>query len=117
MIGLAGDTVSCPPQQDGTCKAVVVSGRPLLEPWLEVPTEPFTSTAIGPGALFLLGDARDQANDSRFIGPQPFGAVLGVVIARIAPDGSRQRLPGAPRRELPDGTFPDPADPVPPASD
>ena len=117
VIGLPDDTVSCPPQQDGTCQAVVVSGRPLREPWLKVPTEPFPPTAIGPEELFLLGDARDQANDSRFIGPQPFDAVLGVVIARIAPDGSRERLPGAPRRELPDGTFPDPADPVPPASD
>lgn len=117
VVGVAGDTVSCPAQPDGTCDAVVVSGQPLHEPWLEVPTEPFPSTTVGPDELFLLGDARDQANDSRFIGPSTLDAVRGVVVARVMPDGSRERLPGAPRRSLPDGTFPDPADPVPPASD
>lgn len=116
VIGLPGDTVSCPAEADGTCKAVVVSGQARQEPWLTSRTEPFASVSVPANQLFLLGDARDAARDSRFIGPQRLDSVLGVVIARYNAKGEREALPGAPRHELPDEHQNiDPAGPVPPS--
>lgn len=116
VVGLPGDSVSCPAEPDGTCRAVQVNGLPLRETWLQTPTEPFEKTEVDAGAAFLLGDARDQAVDSRLIGTQRLDSILGVVVARFVEGGRRQALPGAPRHELPEGGQPiDPANPVPPA--
>lgn len=116
VIGLPGDIVSCPAEPDGSCKAVIVSGQTLQEPWLQSQTAPFAQVVVPEGRVFLLGDARDQAVDSRVIGPQPVKAVLGVVVARFNDEGQREALPGAPSHELPEGGTPiDPANPVPPA--
>lgn len=116
VVGLPGDTVSCPPGPDGLCTAVTVSGEPLREPWITSPTAPFAPVRVPGGSFFFLGDARDAANDSRLLGPQSLDAVLGVVVARVEPDGTLGRLPGTPAHPVPDGQRPvDPADPVPPA--
>jgi len=116
VIGLPGDTVSCPAEPDGTCKAVIVSGRALDEPWLRSETAPFAGVLVPQGHAYLLGDARDAASDSRLIGPQSLNAVLGVVVARFDDDGQRQAVPGTPPHALPEADKPiDPADPVPPA--
>lgn len=116
VIGLPGDTVACPAEPDGTCKAVLVSGAPLSEPWLHATTGPFPSTSVPPGAVFVLGDARDQAVDSRMIGSQRLDAVMGVVVAKFNAQGEREAIEGTPKRDLPgDEEFGDPADPVPPA--
>lgn len=116
VIGLPGDTVSCPRNEVGTCDAVVVSGQPLREPWITEPTSPFATVHVPAGHVFVLGDSRSGANDSRFIGPQPLDDVRGVAVARITEDGVRERLPGTPERPLPGGGTPiDPPDPVPPA--
>lgn len=113
VIGLPGDTVSCPVAPDGACKAVVVSGQTLQETWLRSETAPFNQVAVPEGHVFVLGDARDQARDSRYIGPQPLAAVLGVVVARFNDGGQPEWLPGAPLHEIPEGGTPiDPANPV-----
>lgn len=99
VVGVAGDTVSCPDRGDGRCDAVVVDGVPLVEPYLVgqtafgTRTDPFAPTTVGVGQLFLLGDHRQAANDSRFTGPQPTENVEGVIVAQVTPDGL-QRLPG-----------------------
>jgi signal peptidase I len=116
VVGLPGDTVSCPERPDGTCDAVVVSGRPLLEPWLTGRTDPFPAVRVGPRRGVPARRQSDVAADSRLRGPQRLDAVQGVVVARIAPDGRRERLPGTPPHRLPDGgETVDPAGPVPPA--
>lgn len=117
VIGLPGDTVECPATTDGSCEAVIVSGERLDEPWILAPTAPFPRTAVPEGRVFLLGDARDAARDSRYIGPQRLDAVFGVAVARATGSGPRQRIPGAPVHEIPERGDPvDPADPVPPSS-
>jgi signal peptidase I len=117
VVGLPGDTVSCPAEPDGTCKAVVVSGRVLQEPWLASRTAPFAPATVTPGHVFLLGDFREQAVDSRVFGLQRLDAVRGVVVARYNSAGLREPLPGTPPHELPDEYKNiDPAGPVPPAA-
>lgn len=116
VIGLPGDAVSCPATPDGTCKAVVVSGQALNETWQTSKTAPFPQVTVPPGHVFVLGDNRDFAVDSRIYGPQPLDAIIGVVIARYTKTGDREPLPGTPPHQLPDEySNIDPAGPVPPA--
>lgn len=118
VVGLPGDVVSCPDDGAGRCDAVVVSGKGLDEPWLTAATEPFGPVTVGAGLVFLLGDSRDAANDSRYVGAQQLVDVMGAVVARVEPDGTLVRLPGTPPRPLPgDEDIVDPSDVVPPASD
>jgi len=117
VIGLPGDTVECPATADGSCEAVIVSGDRLNEPWILTPTPPFPRTAVPEGRMFLLGDARDAARDSRYIGPQRLDAVIGVAVARATGSGPRQRIPGTPEHDIPERGDPvDPTDPVAPSS-
>ena len=116
VVGLPGDVVSCPDVGTGRCEAVVVSGTELIEPWLTSATKPFAPVTVGAGRVFLLGDSRDAANDSRYIGTQRLADVKGAVVARVEPDGTLVRLPGTPHRPLPEGEDTvDPNDVVPPA--
>lgn len=39
----------------------------------------FGKTIVRAGAIFVLGDCRDNSNDSRFLGPVPVTAVIGLV--------------------------------------
>ena len=83
VIGLPGDTVAI------QNKAVVVNGRLLTEPYAihidasVVPAgpgsrdnaEPF---AVAAGMLYVLGDNRDNSNDSRFFGTIPLRDLKGI---------------------------------------
>ena len=116
VVGLPGDTVACPDNGRGRCDAVTVNGTPLDETWLDGATAPFAAALVGAGDVFVLGDARAAANDSRFIGPQPLAGIKGAAVGRQQ-DGKLIRLPGTPDRPVPDGeNIIDPAGPVPPAS-
>lgn len=115
-VGLPGDVVECPDDGRGRCDGLVVSGRRVPEPWLREATAPFGPVVVEEGQLFVLGDARGAANDSRYIGTQERTRVRGVVVAVRSADGALVAPAGAPRHELPGGDRPvDPADPVPPA--
>lgn len=116
VVGLPGDTVACPDNGKGRCDAVTVNGVALDETWLDGPTAPFAAAVVEPGEVFVLGDARSAANDSRAVGAQPLAGIKGAAIGRLR-DGTLTRLPGTPDRPVPDGEdIVDPADPVPPAS-
>ena len=115
VVGLPGDTVACPDNGTGGCDAVTINGAALEEAWLDGSTAPFAPAGVGPGEVFVLGDARAAANDSRFVGPQRLSGIKGAAVGRLE-DGRLTRLPGAPSRPLPEGeSIVDPADPVPPA--
>jgi len=66
--------------------AVVVSGKRVQEGYLsrELVTAPYAvhmETRIVPeGHVFVLGDNRDNARDSRFFGPLPRSRVIGKVV-------------------------------------
>ncbi|MFD8011509.1 signal peptidase I [Streptomyces sp. NPDC058955] len=88
VIGKGGDRVA----SDGT--QVTVNGEPLAEPYLKkdrLPPTPVPFEAEVPeGRLFLLGDNRGNANDSRFFlddhsGSVPTAGVLGRVSEGLPP--------------------------------
>lgn len=78
LIGLPGDDVSVQGHR------AFIDGIPLHEPYLpedidaQVSGE-LPSTRIPSGDIFILGDNRPNAEDSRFVGPHPQSSVAGVV--------------------------------------
>ena len=118
VIGVPGDTVTCPAEQDNTCSSVLVDGQPLSDPYLEsLTTQPFPAITVPPGDMFVLGDNRANANDSRYIGPVPLSGVEGVAVATHDQTGHPWAVSGAPHHPAPnDQHLIDPPLPVPPAS-
>ncbi len=116
VVAGPGDTVSCPGGVDGRCDDVLVNGAPIANPYLRaLVTDPFPRTTVPDAAVFVLGDARHIANDSRNLGPVPLDAVQGVAVAIVSSDGEQRSVPGAPQRPAPDDDqVVDPADPPPP---
>ncbi|MFJ4688696.1 signal peptidase I [Streptomyces sp. NPDC088789] len=96
VIGVGGDRVVCCTGV-GAEEAVSVNGRVLAEPYV------FDGIAHGVGApydvrvpegrLFLLGDRRETANDSRFHAGDHGGTVpVGAVEGRVVDDSGRAVL-------------------------
>ncbi|GAA1972126.1 signal peptidase I [Amycolatopsis minnesotensis] len=89
VIGLGGDTVTCC-VTDGR---LAVNGQPIAEEYLDgdAPASMPFSVAVTPGRLFVLGDHRTVATDSRArvagpgAGAVPASAVRGRVVARAWP--------------------------------
>ena len=77
VIGLPGDHVAC-----CTAGHITVNGKPLDESYLDPGDQPATSAfsvTLGPGQLWVLGDHRSVAIDSRTWGPVPAAGVVGRV--------------------------------------
>lgn len=124
VIGLPGDVIACPASSDGYCHAWTRNGQALSEPWigrdrLHPPGGPaplpgffidrggriaaFPAVTVTPGQVFLLGDNRDNAVDSRNSQPvlQQLSAIKGVGVQIIGTDGHRRPIPGAPPHDVP----------------
>ena len=82
VIGLPGDVIEIHNKQ------VFINGTPLDEPYVihtdpnilprEIsPRDNFGPVRVPPGHLFVMGDNRDQSNDSRFWGFVPIRDVKG----------------------------------------
>ena len=90
VIGIGGDTVEI--KNDGF---VYVNGTRLVEPYLFAvggQAQPTTTSATGQsvwhvpdGALFLLGDHRQESVDSRVFGTVPVDSVIGRAWLRYWP--------------------------------
>jgi signal peptidase I len=64
VVGLPGEIVNVAAGQ------LHIDGSPLAEPWAVGPTMPEGSWRVGPGRVFLLGDARSRSiSDGRTLGP------------------------------------------------
>jgi len=89
VIGLPGDTVMCC-NSDGWME---VDGKPLMEYYLpfsytESPSQvPFAGT-LGAGQMWVMGDNRAAAIDSRTWGPLPMTDIVGRVFAVSGGGGS-----------------------------
>ena len=90
VIGAAGDHVEL---KSG---AVILNGSALAEPYLEadtatnpVPDDGRSDWMVPAGSVFVLGDGRPNAADSRFYGPVPDEALRGRVVFRCGPAGRR----------------------------
>jgi signal peptidase I len=104
VIGLPGDRVSC-------CEAagrVTVDGKPLEESYVYPGDQPSTipfSVTLGSGQLWVLGDHRSDAIDSRMWGPVPSADVVGRVVA-VFGGGSTQLLLRTPQTFVASGLAP-----------
>lgn len=115
VVALGDDTVACPADPGGACSGLEVNGVRVDEPYLGgVPMAPFAPTVVPQGAVFLLGDDRNNSMDSRQLGPVDRAAVAGVAVAIVGLDGQRRPVPGAPERPVEEALV-DPPPEVPPA--
>jgi signal peptidase I len=98
VIGVAGDHVAC-------CTAhnqITVNGHPLNEPYIDLTSadpgqhqaayQPF-HVIVPPGDLFVMGDHRDDSDDSRVNGPVPVKDVVGRAFVVIWPISDWKTLP------------------------
>jgi len=116
VIGLPGDTVSCPATARGTCAGVEVDGVRLTDPYLAgLTTAPFPAATVPADRLFLIGDNRVDAADTRVWSPTTLQTVRGVVVEIRSPAGVPRAVPGAPVHQGPGDDLVDPGGPVPPA--
>jgi len=82
VVATAGDTV------DIADDLLVVNGSPQQEPAIHEPTHRYADgialpVTLGAGQVFVLGDARQDATDSRVYGPVNTNDTLGTVIAVV----------------------------------
>ncbi len=74
VIGLPGDTVEA---RDG---AVYVNGAALDEPYLAAAPRYSGYWQVAPDSLFVLGDNRNNSDDSQNWGPLPVSEVIGKAV-------------------------------------
>ncbi len=82
VVAVAGEEVAV---EDGV---LVVDGRPVCERDVDPDRQDgvwFGPVVVPAGAVFLLGDDRDDSVDSRTFGAVPLTAVTGRVVARLWP--------------------------------
>ncbi len=81
VIATEGDTV------EGREGAVFLNGDRLSEPYLEqgVETTSFGPVQIPDGMIFVMGDNRNNSDDSRNFGPVPVDTVVGRAFVLIWP--------------------------------
>jgi signal peptidase I len=95
VIGIPGDHVVC-------CNAhrqITVNGHALVEPYIDLEADspasaytPFNVT-VPKGQLFVMGDHRDDSDDSRVNGPVPISDVVGRAFLVIWPIKDWKSLP------------------------
>jgi len=82
VIGVPGDTVEV---RGGR---VLINGRRLREPYASTDDRDFLESQVPPGELFMMGDNRQQSDDSRFsLGTVDTDVVVGRAFVIMWPPG------------------------------
>jgi signal peptidase I len=81
VVGVPGDQITCPQG------ALIRNGRRVNEPYLApgTTTENCTPTTVQPGKLFVMGDNRNNSEDSRTFGQIDRSSIVGRAFVRIWP--------------------------------
>jgi signal peptidase I len=81
IIGLPGETLEI---HDGVMH---VDGAALDEPYLHPDTRmpDYGPITVPPGFVFVMGDNRNQSQDSRYFGPIPVGDIVGKAFVILWP--------------------------------
>ncbi|MER6675004.1 signal peptidase I [Streptomyces sp. NPDC000983] len=100
VIGVGGDRVVCCENRDTPQEAVTVDGRPLREPYVRDGIADGThrsyDVTVPEGRLFLLGDHRQNARDSRFFAEDHAGTVaVDAVRGRVTDSRAAPLLLGS----------------------
>lgn len=83
VVGVPGDEVE---MLEGR---LFVNGEPVGEAHIAFPgSDSLPKTKLGPGEVWLLGDNREDSQDSRFFGPVALSRIRGVTQLRFWPPGS-----------------------------
>jgi signal peptidase I len=80
VIGLPGETISSGPHGQ-----VLINGKAIAEPWLTAharanPGPAIMKQKIPAGEVFVMGDNRDESEDSRFFGPIDESLIVGRAV-------------------------------------
>jgi len=87
VVGLPGEWV----QMWGT--QVFVNGEPLRESYISASRiAAYPPVYVPPGSVYVLGDNRDNSEDSRAWGPVPLSSVRGMAMFVYYPLGRAQRV-------------------------
>lgn len=83
VIAVGGDTV------EGREGRVYLNGEPLEEPYLAEGTQTgnFAPVTIPEGQIFVMGDNRNNSDDSRSFGPIETDSIIGRAVLQIWPIG------------------------------
>lgn len=81
VIALPGETIEIADNQ------VLIDGEPLDEPYLQpgLRMPDFGPETVPVGFVFVMGDNRNQSQDSRFFGPVPTDDIVGRAFVKVWP--------------------------------
>jgi len=82
VVAVGGDTVVA---RDGV---LYVNNRPMTEPYVQKGAGTFhldESVTVPKGQVFVMGDNRENSQDSRYFGPIPTNTILGRAFVRMFP--------------------------------